>query len=144
MNPERCLYAIGRLAERRAPDWFYGTDSGAGVYTERNPNPIAKGVMVMEWSLDQIPLGQQAVVLHIAEDTPLSHQLQQMGITEGVQICRKRQAPLGDPSVYLVRGSALALRAQDAAHILVRPLHISVAEGESPALPTANAFPFQD
>lgn len=79
----------------------------------------------MEWTLDQMPLGQEAVVLQIEENSMLGRRMREMGITEGVRICRKRQAPLGDPSVYMVRGSALAIRNIDAAHILVRPVHIS-------------------
>ena len=85
----------------------------------------------MERTLDQMPLGQEAVVLQIEENSMLGRRMREMGITEGVRICRKRQAPpcWGDPSVYMVRGSALAIRNIDAAHILVRPVHISVAGG---------------
>ena len=80
----------------------------------------------MEWTLDQLPLGQEAVVLQMEEGGQFGRRMKEMGITEGVHICRKRQAPLGDPSVYMVRGSALAIRNTDAAHFLVRPVHISV------------------
>ena len=80
----------------------------------------------MEWTLDQLPLGQEAVVLQMEEGAQFGRRMKEMGITEGVHICRKRQAPLGDPSVYMVRGSALAIRNTDAAHILVRLVHISV------------------
>ena len=51
----------------------------------------------MEWTLDQMPLGQEAVVLQIEENSMLGRRMREMGITEGVRICRKRQAPLGDP-----------------------------------------------
>lgn len=81
----------------------------------------------MDQPLSALPLGEDALVTQITGQDVLSRRLQEMGITKGVHICRKRQAPLGDPSVYFVRGSAVALRAQDAAHILVRPLHISVS-----------------
>lgn len=80
----------------------------------------------MEWTLDQLPLRQEAVVLQMEEGGQFGRRMKEMGITEGVHICRKRQAPLGDPSVYMVRGSALAIRNTDAVHILVRPVHISV------------------
>ena len=80
----------------------------------------------MEWTLDQLPLRQEAVVLQMEEGGQFGRRMKEMGITEGVHICRKRQAPLGDPSVYMVRGSALEIRNTDAAHILVRPVHISV------------------
>ena len=69
----------------------------------------------MEWTLDQLPLGQEAVVLQMEEGGQFGRRMKEMGITEGVHICRKRQAPLGDPSVYMVRGSALAIRNTDAA-----------------------------
>ena len=83
----------------------------------------------MEWTLDQMPLGQEAVVLQIEENSMLEPADAGNGNHGRVRICRKRQAPLGDPSVYMVRGSALAIRNMDAAHILVRPVHISVAGG---------------
>ena len=60
----------------------------------------------MEWTLDQLPLRQEAVVLQMEEGGQFGRRMKEMGITEGVHICRKRQAPLGDPSVYMVRGSA--------------------------------------
>lgn len=86
---------------------------------------------MQEWPLDQLPLGEEAVVLRMEEESRLSLRLRELGITEGARIRRKRQAPLGDPSVYMVRGSALAIRSADAAHILVRPTHISVSGGFS-------------
>ena len=84
-----------------------------------------------EWPLHRLPLGEEAVVLKMEEENRLSLRLREIGVTEGTRICRKRQAPLGDPSIYMVRGSALAIRAQDAAHILVRPVHIPVSGGFS-------------
>ena len=83
----------------------------------------------MECTLDQVPLGEEAVVLQVENESLLGSRLREMGITEGVRICRKRQAPLGDPSIYMVRGCAWAIRNADAAHIIVRPAHISVAGG---------------
>lgn len=45
----------------------------------------------MEWTLDQMPLGQEAVVLQIEENSMLGRRMREMGITEGVRICRKRR-----------------------------------------------------
>ncbi|MDD3193737.1 MAG: FeoA family protein [Oscillospiraceae bacterium] len=85
----------------------------------------------MEQSLDRLPLGEWAVVVQIEQSSLLGRRLREMGITEGAQICRLRQAPMGDPSAYAVRGSILAIRARDAAHILVRPAHILSGGGIS-------------
>lgn len=77
-----------------------------------------------ETSLDKLACGQKALVVNIEGHEAFAARLKQMGITKQVQIVKHRQAPLGDPSLYLVRGTLLAIRKDDAKHILVRPLHM--------------------
>lgn len=78
----------------------------------------------MQIQLHHLRPGQKGQVVFIKDQGPLGQRLQQMGFTNGSVITRARVAPLGDPSVYLVRGSALAIRNEDAGHILVQPVHI--------------------
>lgn len=49
----------------------------------------------MEWTLDQMPLGQEAVVLQIEENSMLGRRMREMGITEGVRICLQAPSSAG-------------------------------------------------
>ena len=40
----------------------------------------------MECTLDQVPLGEEAVVLQVENESLLGSRLREMGITEGVRI----------------------------------------------------------
>jgi Fe2+ transport system protein FeoA len=43
-----------------------------------------------------------------------------VGFVPGVQVKFSRRAPMGDPSVYSVDGTEIALRAETASRIMVR------------------------
>jgi len=53
---------------------------------------------------------------------PPTHQqfLTRIGIVPGAEITFSRRAPLGDPSVYSVDGTEVALRAETASYIFVQ------------------------
>lgn len=48
-----------------------------------------------------------------------ARRLQDLGLVPGTTVGVERRAPLGDPTVYTVRGTRLAIRAADAASVLV-------------------------
>ena len=50
----------------------------------------------------------------------LGSRLSGLGITPGAKLVRLFDAPSGDPSAYLVRGTVVAVRRRDAERILVR------------------------
>lgn len=73
--------------------------------------------------MSKLRKGQKAKVIHLQNDNPaLRRRLIDMGITEGVEVCIKKVAPLGDPIDIYVRGYELCLRKCDMENIKVEVL----------------------
>ncbi|MGB9235681.1 MAG: FeoA domain-containing protein [Terriglobales bacterium] len=71
-------------------------------------------------SLVDLELGEAGTIDHIALPSADEHFLMRIGFVPGAQIRFSRRAPLGDPSVYSVDGTEIALRAETARHIMVQ------------------------
>ncbi len=65
--------------------------------------------------------GERAEVAEIDASLPLAERLRELGFLRGTEVAMLRRAPLGDPSVYAIRGAKLCLRRSEAAAIRVRP-----------------------
>jgi Fe2+ transport system protein FeoA len=78
---------------------------------------IREGVDV---PLIDLALGEAGTIDHIALPPAEEHFLMRIGFVPGAQVRFSRRAPLGDPSVYSVDGTEIALRAETARHIMVR------------------------
>ncbi len=63
--------------------------------------------------------GQRATILRINGAGSLRRRFIEMGIVKGETILIERNAPLGDPVEYFIKGYHLALRREEAAHIEV-------------------------
>ena len=63
--------------------------------------------------------GQRAVITRIGGSRPLRRRFVEMGILKGETIRIERNAPLGDPVEYFIKGYHLALRKEEAAQIEV-------------------------
>ncbi len=63
--------------------------------------------------------GQRATILRINGAGPLRRRFIEMGIVKGETILIERNAPLGDPVEYFIKGYHLALRREEAAQIEV-------------------------
>ena len=63
--------------------------------------------------------GQRATITRIGGAGPLRRRLVEMGILKGETILIERNAPLGDPVEYFIKGYHLALRKEEAAQIEV-------------------------
>ncbi|OTN75584.1 hypothetical protein A5886_000658 [Enterococcus sp. 8G7_MSG3316] len=70
-------------------------------------------------SLDQLQIGEEVRVAKIAAMGALRRRLMDMGLTKNVAVKIVKLAPLGDPIEIQVRGYALSLRKEEAAHVLV-------------------------
>lgn len=94
-------------ADGAAPD-----GGGKRVELEMLKPPVA---------LTDLEPGEAGTIDHIS--LPLADQqfLMRIGFVPGVQVRFSRRAPLGDPSVYSVDGTEIALRAETARAIMVRP-----------------------
>jgi len=82
-------------------------------------------------ALTDLEPGQIAVIDQISLPSADAHFLMRIGFFPGAQVQFCRRAPLGDPSIYAVDGTQIALRAETARHILVRPAEVEGAESDS-------------
>jgi ferrous iron transport protein A len=71
-------------------------------------------------TLDQLKLGQAAVVENLRGDDALIQRLMEMGLLEGERIEVLGFAPLGDPMEIRLQDYRLSLRRTEAARITVR------------------------
>jgi Fe2+ transport system protein FeoA len=67
------------------------------------------------------------VVEHVDPGSPVSRRLLDLGFVPGTRVRVLRRAPLGDPTVYELRGTQLCLRRSEAARVWVRPLDAHTA-----------------
>ncbi len=63
--------------------------------------------------------GQRGTILKVNGAGALRRRFVEMGIVKGETILIERDAPLGDPVAYFIKGYHLALRREEAAHIEV-------------------------
>jgi Fe2+ transport system protein FeoA len=63
--------------------------------------------------------GQKAIITRIGGVSALRRRFIEMGIVKGETILIERDAPLGDPVEYFIKGYHLALRKEEAAQIEV-------------------------
>lgn len=68
--------------------------------------------------------GQQAIITKVNGENALRRRFIEMGIIKGETILIERNAPLGDPVEYLIKGYHLALRKEEAACIEVSLLGV--------------------
>ena len=72
-------------------------------------------------SLTELRLGEQGIVDSIDLPDADSRRLMELGFLPGAQIQYVRRSPFGDPRVFLVDGSEVALRRETALQILLLP-----------------------
>lgn len=63
--------------------------------------------------------GQRGTISKVNGVKALRRRFVEMGIVKGETILIERDAPLGDPVAYFIKGYHLALRREEAAHIEV-------------------------
>ena len=85
-------------------------------------------------SLDQLPIGQSAIVDHVGGARAVSRRLMEMGLLPGTRLEAIRRAPLGDPLEIRLRGYLLSLRRADAARI-------TLTTDSAPRQPVADGDP---
>lgn len=67
--------------------------------------------------LSELPEGSSAVIESVMSGRSSLTRLRELGLVPGTRVRIVRRAPLGEPIEVQVRGSMLAMRNQDAAHI---------------------------
>jgi len=70
--------------------------------------------------LSDVPVGGGGSVVGIVDrDDPVGDRLASLGFLPGTSVTVLRRAPLGDPTVYELRGYQLCLRRREAERVLV-------------------------
>lgn len=72
--------------------------------------------------LDELPVGSRVRVVEIEGSGKHQRRMLDMGFVPGAEVTVIREAPLGDPTEYRVKGTSIALRQIDAHSILVEEL----------------------
>ena len=73
----------------------------------------------METTLNHLREGQSARIKTLRMQGAMRRRLLDFGLIEGTQVRCLRRSPAGDPVLYCVRGTVLALRRQDSRYIAV-------------------------
>ncbi|MBO5733296.1 MAG: FeoA domain-containing protein [Clostridia bacterium] len=69
--------------------------------------------------LSSLVPGECGIVENIDVKSPIRNRLFDLGIVPGTKILCVMKSPLGDPIVYFVRGTLIALRISDSSRISV-------------------------
>lgn len=72
-------------------------------------------------TLNELGVGERAVVTAIRSTGAMKRRLVDMGITPGTSVYVRKVAPLGDPIQINLRGYELLVRGSEARDILIRP-----------------------
>ena len=75
-------------------------------------------------TLDQLPVGRQAVVRSVGGEGALRLRLLDMGVIPRTRVTVSRVAPMGDPIEITLRGYLLTLRLEDAAQVEVEEVGV--------------------
>lgn len=74
-----------------------------------------------ERRLSELKTGERAFVARIDLEGPQRRRLLDLGLVPGTAVSVEFASPLGDPRSYRVRQALIALRDDQARHIVVRP-----------------------
>lgn len=70
--------------------------------------------------LTEVPVGGEVIVSHVdAGSIGEGRRLEDLGFVAGTRVRVERRAPMGDPTIYELRGTRVALRREGAALVVV-------------------------
>ncbi len=69
--------------------------------------------------LHMLPIGKKARISHLLPTGDMRRRLLDLGFITDTEIQCLYRSPMGDPTAYLVRGTVIALRQEDAGKIIV-------------------------
>lgn len=70
-------------------------------------------------NLNQLPLNKSGKINKIESDEGIKRRLLDMGLVKGTEITPILISPSGDPRAFLVRGTIIAIREEDAKNIKI-------------------------
>ena len=86
-------------------------------------------------ALHDLAAGESAVVASIDASGPVGRRLLDLGLLPGTPVRMLRRAPLGDPTVYELRGYRLCLRRQEGERVRVTAPELSARSPETSQTP---------
>ncbi|MBE3587999.1 MAG: ferrous iron transport protein A [Thermoanaerobacteraceae bacterium] len=72
--------------------------------------------------LSELPVGQWGRVVSLQKGDVSGYRLLDLGLVPGTAVQAVRRSPVGDPTAYHIRGALIALRREEAARVMVKPL----------------------
>lgn len=96
-------------------------DTGIAVQLDRNKPLGPDGAAAAFRSLTDLREGEQAILERLELPDDFARRLMELGFLPGSRITAARSAPGGDPRVYQVDGSEIALRRETASRLRIRP-----------------------
>ena len=88
------------------------------------PSAVPNGALAR--TLAQLPEGEAGVLDRLDLPDDIARRLMELGFLPGHIIVPARSAPGGEPRVYRVDGSEVALRRETASHLILRPSKATV------------------
>jgi ferrous iron transport protein A len=73
----------------------------------------------VEKKLSDISIGTECRISAIGTEGLMRRRLMDLGFVPGTKIECLRRSPAGDPTAYLVRGTVIALRKEDASYVYI-------------------------
>ncbi len=73
----------------------------------------------MKTTLNNIPVGKSAIIYELHSNKEVKRRLQEIGLIKNTVIKPIYKSTLNDPTAYLIRGSVVSLRNDDAKKIIV-------------------------
>ena len=90
------------------------------TYIGREKIYLKTGRVNMTFTLNELAQNEIGKVIRLTNSSHMKRRLQDLGVVESAKIQRLHSAPGGDPTVYIICGSMIALRKTDAEKILVK------------------------
>lgn len=80
--------------------------------------------------LNELKVGQSAVITAVGGEGSLRNRLIDMGLIPKTKLTLRKVAPMGDPIEIRIRGYELTLRLEDAANISIEPIEAEQSKDE--------------
>ncbi len=92
----------------------------AGPASNKDRKQVELEISEIRIALTDLEIGESGTIDHISLPPADQQFLMRIGFVPSAEVRFSRRAPLGDPSVYAVDGTEIALRAETASCIMVR------------------------
>ncbi len=78
--------------------------------------------------LSDLQPGESCVIVEVDPHSPVSRRLLDLGLLPNTPVSALRRAPMGDPTVFELRGYGLGLREQEASRIRIKAAAVESTE----------------